>query len=113
MIRSGERRRLSEEDGEGTGPGFFRGYAIYDANGDLVLRCPDQAEGTHSLLPGKYVAIGALEYGLVDYEEKQAQFVIEAGRSTTVDFSRVREKPVPEGAKSQGGTPQPGTGHSR
>jgi hypothetical protein len=106
------RRRLAQPE-DRSEPTPFRGFAVYDAQGVLVYSCPDCQDDTHVLRPGKYIVVGCVEYGLTDYSEKRAQFVIAAGRTTVVDFRRITVATVPEGAKTQDGSPMPGTGRSR
>ncbi|HZU97928.1 MAG TPA: hypothetical protein VFF73_14595 [Planctomycetota bacterium] len=108
-----ERRRVSQEPGQGTGPLPINGYSIYDESGELVLDCPECTGGTYLFAEGRYIIVAAVEYGVLERQEKLVQFVIEPGRTTVVDFSAVKAQPVPEGAKTQPGSPQPGTGHSR
>jgi hypothetical protein len=113
VILRQERRRISQEPGEGTGPDSIHGYSIYDENGGLVLDCPGCTEGTFLFAEGRYIIVATVEYGVLEHLEKLVQFVIEPGRTTVVDFAAVKVQPVPEGAKTQPGSPQPGTGHSR
>lgn len=114
VVLRNERRRVSQEPKqETTGPSAFRGYSIYDRTGRLVYQCAECVDDARDLPPGQYVAVADLEYGLLDHEEKQVQFVVAPGRTTVLDFAHSRERPVPQGAKPQPGTPQPGTGHSR
>lgn len=77
-------------DGSGEVQSWHRGYAIFDASGRLAYKCTghsDLYDGI-TLRPGRYIAAAVVDDGAIDRRLETIQFVVEEGRSTTIDMTR-------------------------